>query len=452
MNFYFEMAINILEVTLILSFLVQYFGYRIKYPAKYIWTIIIGLVSFCNIAFFSWNNLYESYASSLQILINIIFCCVLLCGPLLQKIFVSAFTMGLVAIIATFTTLLISKLSESDVTFLLSQFSGIRITSILLTKLLFFIITRIILRIKETGRIKWLDFMPLVVIPALSIITITLVMYAAIQEPHIQNIVFYAVCIILALNILFISYFVRLGQVVKYKPSWLLLVCKTNVYKRIPRISKICMKLCALYDTILKHLLCISSMANEKDIQGIQQYTQQLLQQQNAVSKLITFSGNTALDAIVNSKSTTAEHVGVQLRAIITTPLSDISPEDITIILGNALDNAIRAAKDSIGKTVDLYIQPQGAYNSIVIINDIARSVLSDNPTLTTTKVKCSQHGFGIKNIRQAVERNQGMLEFFEQNNRFECDILLLNIQSRNDSYQVGITYCNLVQKQLSYR
>ena len=206
MNFYFEMAINILEVTLILSFLVQYFGYRIKYPAKYIWTIIIGLVSFCNIAFFSWNNLYESYASSLQILINIIFCCVLLCGPLLQKIFVSAFTMGLVAIIATFTTLLIAKLSESDVTFLLSQFSGIRITSILLTKLLFFIITRIILRIKETGRIKWLDFMPLVVIPALSIITITLVMYAAIQEPHIQNIVFYAVCIILALNILIFSY------------------------------------------------------------------------------------------------------------------------------------------------------------------------------------------------------------------------------------------------------
>ena len=210
MNFYFEMAINILEVTLILSFLVQYFGYRIKYPTKYIWTIIIGLVSFCNIAFFSWNNLYESYARSLQILINIIFCCVLLCGPLLQKIFVSAFTMGLVAIIATFTTLLIAKLSESDVTFLLSQFSGIRITSILLTKLLFFIITRIILRVKETGRIKWLDFMPLVVIPALSIITITLVMYAAIQEPHIQNIVFYAVCIILALNILI--YF----QLIKY--------------------------------------------------------------------------------------------------------------------------------------------------------------------------------------------------------------------------------------------
>ena len=272
------------------------------------------------------------------------------------------------------------------------------------------------------------------VIPALSIITITLVMYAAIQEPHIQNIVFYAVCIILALNILIYFLFVRLGQVSKIQTELALISLQNECLQENSKdIENMYETVRALRHDLKNHLLCISSMANEKDIQGIQQYTQQLLQQQNAVSKLITFSGNTALDAIVNSKSTTAEHVGVQLRAIITTPLSDISPEDITIILGNALDNAIRAAKDSIGKTVDLYIQPQGAYNSIVIINDIARSVLSDNPTLTTTKVKCSQHGFGIKNIRQAVERNQGMLEFFEQNNRFECDILLLNIQSRNE-------------------
>lgn len=35
MNFWFEMAINAVEITLILSFLVQYFGYRMAGPAKY---------------------------------------------------------------------------------------------------------------------------------------------------------------------------------------------------------------------------------------------------------------------------------------------------------------------------------------------------------------------------------------------------------------------------------
>lgn len=75
MNFWFEMAINAVEVTLILSFLVQYFGYRMACPAKYIWTALFGVLSFGSVAFFSWGQLYEGYASSIQILINIAFCC-----------------------------------------------------------------------------------------------------------------------------------------------------------------------------------------------------------------------------------------------------------------------------------------------------------------------------------------------------------------------------------------
>ena len=94
MNFWFEMAVNAVEVTLILSFLVQYFGYRMVCPAKYIWTALFGVLSFGSVAFFSWGQLYEGYASLVQILINIAFCCILLRGSILQKIFVSAFTNG----------------------------------------------------------------------------------------------------------------------------------------------------------------------------------------------------------------------------------------------------------------------------------------------------------------------------------------------------------------------
>ena len=145
------------------------------------------------------------------------------------------------------------------------------------------------------------------------------------------------------------------------------------------------------------------------------------------------FSGSKVLDAIINSKSAAAERAGVRLSAIITTPLAGVSPEDITIILGNALDNAIRAAKDSQRKVVDIHIQPQGAYSSIVIANDIAHPVLLDNPALRTTKNIRYRHGFGIQNMRQAVERNQGLIRFYKQNDRFICDILLLNVPSRNE-------------------
>ena len=434
MNFWFEMAVNAVEVTLILSFLVQYFGYKTETSAKYWGTALIWILSFCIVAFFSWTHLYENYASSLQILVNILFCVTLLRGNIFQKIFVSAFTMGLVAITATLTTLLVAKLSGNQVAFLLSHFSGIRVTSICLTKLLFFVITRIILRIKESGKLKGMDVIALVIVPMLSDLAITLMMYAAIQEPSIQTIVLYAVGIVLILNIVVYFLFIRLGKAGKIKTEMALLALQNECLQENAKdIENMYDTVRALRHDLKNHLLCILSMAEEQDVEGIEQYTRQLLQQQNTVNKLIMFSGSKVLDAIINSKSAAAERAGVRLSAIITTPLAGISPEDITIILGNALDNAIRAAKDSQRKVVDIHIQPQGAYSSIVIANDIAHPVLSDNPALRTTKNIRYRHGFGIQNMRQAVERNQGLIRFYEQNDRFICDILLLNVQSRNE-------------------
>lgn len=434
MNFWFEMAVNAVEVTLILSFLVQYFGYKTETSAKYWGTALIWILSFCIVAFFSWTHLYENYASSLQILVNILFCVTLLRGNIFQKIFVSAFTMGLVAITATLTTLLVAKLSGNQVAFLLSHFSGIRVTSICLTKLLFFVITRIILRIKESGKLKGMDVIALVIVPMLSDLAITLMMYAAIQEPSIQTIVLYAVGIVLILNIVVYFLFIRLGKAGKIKTEMALLALQNECLQENAKdIENMYDTVRALRHDLKNHLLCILSMAEERDVEGIEQYTGQLLQQQNTVNKLIMFSGSKVLDAIINSKSAAAERAGVRLSAVITTPLAGISPEDITIILGNALDNAIRAAKDSQRKVVDIHIQPQGAYSSIVIANDIAHPVLPDNPALRTTKNIRYRHGFGIQNMRQAVERNQGLIRFYEQNDRFICDILLLNVQSRNE-------------------
>jgi len=427
MNFWFEMAVNAVDVTLILSFLVQYFGYKTETSAKYWGTALIWILSFCIIAFFSWTHLYENYASSLQILVNIVFCVALLRGNnLFQKIFMSAFTMGLIVITATLTTLLVAKLSGNQVAFLLSHFSGIRVTSICLTKLLFFVITRIILRIKESGKLKRRDVIALVIVPTLSDLAITLMMYAAIQEPSIQTIVLYAVGIVLILNIVVYFLFIRLGKAGKIQTEMALLALQNECLQENAKdIENMYDTVRALRHDLKNHLLCILSMAEERDVEGIEQYTRQLLQQQNTVNKLIMFSGSKVLDAIINSKSAAAERAGVRL--------AGISPEDITIILGNALDNAIRAAKDSQRKVVDIHIQPQGAYSLIVIANDIAHPVLSDNPALRTTKNIRYRHGFGIQNMRQAVERNQGLIRFYEQNDRFICDILLLNVQSRNE-------------------
>ena len=105
-----------------------------------------------------------------------------------------------------------------------------------------------------------------------------------------------------------------------------------------------------------------------------------------------------------------------------------MSADDICILIGNLLDNAILAAKESKEKQITLNIQPQDTYVSIFVSNSIDKSILKDNPELKTTKTNKDYHGYGIKNIKKVAETYNGLVRFYEDNNLFISDILLLAI------------------------
>ena len=121
-----------------------------------------------------------------------------------------------------------------------------------------------------------------------------------------------------------------------------------------------------------------------------------------------------------------------QLKLVADLTANSVSDTQIDCIT-NYLNDWESVSFDDKRKVVDIHIQPQGAYSSIVIANDIAHPVLSDNPALRTTKNIRYRHGFGIQNMRQAVERNHGRIQFYEQNDLFICDILLLHVKIRNE-------------------
>src|SRR5699024_7891 len=101
---------------------------------------------------------------------------------------------------------------------------------------------------------------------------------------------------------------------------------------------------------------------------------------------LSVFSGNDTLDAILNTKQVTAYQYGINFEAVIADSLKFMSEEDICVLFGNLLDNAISAAGQTCTKQITLAIQPQDTYVSIVISNSIKESILSNNPNLKTTK------------------------------------------------------------------
>ncbi|MBQ0000467.1 MAG: GHKL domain-containing protein, partial [Clostridiales bacterium] len=61
---------------------------------------------------------------------------------------------------------------------------------------------------------------------------------------------------------------------------------------------------------------------------------------------------------------------------------------------------------------------------SLIVQNAIDTSVLDSNPELNTTKSDAGLHGFGLKSVKQLIEKRNGLLEIYEDNHFFTVHVL----------------------------
>ncbi len=105
----------------------------------------------------------------------------------------------------------------------------------------------------------------------------------------------------------------------------------------------------------------------------------------------------------------------------------NVPPVDLSIILGNALDNAIEATEKvtDLEKRVILSIKNTKGTVVITINNPTAEDV--DVESLTSTKNDPSSHGFGILSIKSIAERYCGEVIFSYSDHQFTTHIVMRN-------------------------
>lgn len=150
-------------------------------------------------------------------------------------------------------------------------------------------------------------------------------------------------------------------------------------------------------------------------------------------SKGVVHSGNIAIDSIINYKQQIAAETNIPFYLDLRFPADIIlDTTAISVILGNALDNAIEACKrlDS-GKA---YIKIQIHYHNeslfIRIENPYSGSIRTDfTGKVYSTKSDHTKHGIGLESIRDMVEKNHGLLNISFENGIFQTEVVLFNIQ-----------------------
>ena len=134
---------------------------------------------------------------------------------------------------------------------------------------------------------------------------------------------------------------------------------------------------------------------------------------------------NEELSYLLTVKRQKCKEAGISFHYVISTNLSGISGIDLSILLGNLLDNAIEGAGKSREKKIDLQLQEQHGYYKITVQNSVDRTVLGNNRQLFTTKENTYEHGLGIKSVRAVVDKYNGICEFSEEEGLFTAEVLL---------------------------
>lgn len=105
-----------------------------------------------------------------------------------------------------------------------------------------------------------------------------------------------------------------------------------------------------------------------------------------------------------------------------------VSSIDLSIIIGNALDNAIEAVSklnERFEKEISVLVKHH-QNNIIIVIKNKFEGALDVN-RLATTKSDSQNHGFGIPEIKQIAAKYSGIVEIMCEDQTFELRIVLRN-------------------------
>ena len=172
------------------------------------------------------------------------------------------------------------------------------------------------------------------------------------------------------------------------------------------------------------HVIALRQLAEDENMEGIKEYLNcenELIQKKMFYIK----TGNSVVDAIVNTKQRLAEEKGITFIVNATIPKKCcVSEIDMSNILGNLIDNAMEASKGEEEPYIDLTIRQEKAFLVIKIINQYSR----DFPEkLKTTKKNQEFHGIGIGSVKSIVKKYEGEFSIAKKETEVVAQILIPN-------------------------
>ena len=166
--------------------------------------------------------------------------------------------------------------------------------------------------------------------------------------------------------------------------------------------------------------------ANPNDNRMLEYLTE--MEEKTNATRTKRYTSNKAVDAVINELTHQMDEIGIEFKfdGMLRTR-EDIKDFDLCTIFYNTLQNAIEGCEKVEGakKLISVKVKNIGDKLGISVVNDTILKKLPESGVLYTTKSDKVNHGLGTKNVKEVVNKYEGIYDNSIENGRFVVDIII---------------------------
>lgn len=396
--------------------------------------ILFVAILFLELSFVNFIVPFEGIGIIISILIIYIYSLINLKGTFMQKMFWSIFVMllimGITIVVLSIDGCIIGKgylnlVIQKD----LYRFVGVVVIQIVLFYLTRFMIKRT--KKDSTYSLKWNEWFVLLIIPVISIFTMSFVSLIIInieeQLSPMQHIfsILSILGILMTNSLVYVLYVNMQKDHAKQLEYSILQQAFKSQEKSVEETKILYQSVRSIRHDLKQHFQVALTMLHsgkiDEAVDYMEKYNDTVL---DGISNKV-FCDNDVVNYIINSKSKICSDRHIKIYIYIANEIPEFSDLDLCVLLGNALDNAIEGVPVDGNNEIYLELRNVDNFFMISVKNTITNSVLEYNPNLISTKNEKEVHGLGILSMKEVVQKYNGSIEFYESDNKFCCDMLL---------------------------
>lgn len=304
-----------------------------------------------------------------------------------------------------------------------------RIAILCITKILYLIITKVVLNICKREAYQFKKNEWIIIISAFVIsLTVSFSLHTITEQNRLSEFVLTIVVVLLSAMDMIVFLFMRRLNVANQRETEqkLLTLQIQQQQTEIRQLDQQYQKISIIQHDFQNNVECIRQLIIDGEYQKAIQYADSFSNKSKTAIHPFIHCSSSVINAVVNEKFTYASKYGIKCTCRIIILIPEYLEYDLSIVLSNLLDNAITACKANRSSQIVLILSEVGGYYRVIVKNTISHSVLDNNNMLKTSKKDARNHGWGLRSIKDIAEIHNGSVDIYEKDGMFTVNILLM--------------------------